>query len=283
MKLILISIAITSMACFEKTEYSFFKNMSNEEIAGRYLGLRTDFLQDTMLSMFLESHGTDQDLPESFDWREKMPDCVHPVRDQGKCGSCWAHAASEVVSDRFCIQSQGQVNVTFSPQQLVDCDFSEMACSGGFLTNPFIYYSLLGANTDECYGEYVSGRTGGRSKFCFLTNWSCKAYRTNLFSIKWLKNPQAIKEEIYKNGPVNTGFMVYSDFLEYKSGIYVQNSQKLLGGHAVKIVGWGSEEGVEYWIVQNSWTTNWGENGFFKIKIGQCNIDSGAVSVNPSL
>lgn len=53
--------------------------------------------------------------PTSFDWREIQPECVHPIRDQGKCGSCWANAASEVLSDRFCIHSNASVNVVLSP------------------------------------------------------------------------------------------------------------------------------------------------------------------------
>ena len=57
----------------------------------------------------------------------------------------------------------------------------------------------------------------------------------------------------------------------------------MLGGHAVKIIGWGKENGQEYWVVQNSWTNAWGENGYFRIAFGQCNIDVGAVSVLPSL
>lgn len=283
MKITLLLIAIATTNCFETTTYDFLQNKTPEQIQQHYLGLRPDYLQDTMLSMFLVSHGSDKALPESFDWREKMPECIHPVRDQGHCGSCWAHAASEVVSDRFCIHSEGKVNVTFSPQQLVDCDRLEMGCSGGFLTTPFLYYAVLGATTDECYGEYNSGKTGQRDQSCFLTKWACPAYRTNLFSIRWLMNPQAIKEEIYQNGPVNTGFMVYDDFMNYKSGIYKQSSNTLLGGHAVKIVGWGKEGDVEYWIVQNSWTSKWGEDGFFKIQMGECGIDTGAVSVMPKL
>lgn len=63
-----------------------------------------------MLSMFLINQVTGEDLPDSFDWREKMPECIHAVRNQGKCGSCWAHSSSEVVSDRFCIHSNGKIN-----------------------------------------------------------------------------------------------------------------------------------------------------------------------------
>lgn len=268
---------------YEKTSYPFFEGKSHDEIRTYYLGLNTDFDKDTMLSMFLEPKIENANLPDNFDWREKMGSCVHPVRDQGHCGSCWAHAASEVFSDRACIQSNGKIDMVFSPQQLVNCDYLEMGCSGGFLTTPFIYYSLIGAQDESCFGEYKSGETGGRTSFCFLKKWSCPVVRANLMSIKWLTSPQAIKEDLYKNGPVNTGFKVYDDFLIYKSGIYSQQSQKLLGGHAVKIVGWGKENDVEYWIVQNSWTASWGEKGFFKIKMGECGIDSGAVSVNPSL
>ena len=277
---------MASQALFTTKNYDFMSNLSNDEFRGRYLGLREDFLQDTMLSMFLAEKGdksVNDELPENFNWKVANPDCVHPVRDQGACGSCWAHGASEVLSDRFCLASEGKINVTFSPQQLVDCDYTDMGCNGGFLTTPFIFYSLVGANTDECYGEYVSGETGAPSGFCFLKKWSCQSYKANLFSIKWLMNPEAIKKDLYENGPVNTGFKVFEDFRNYESGIYKQTSDVLLGGHAVKIVGWGKEGDQEYWVVQNSWSAAWGEEGFFRIAFGECGIDSGATSVKPSL
>ena len=99
---------------FEQTSYDFLEGLSKEEIKSRFLGLHDDYLQDTMLSMFLTSEPKGMDLPESFDWTQESK-CIHPVRNQGHCGSCWAHSASEVVSDRFCIHSKGKVNETFSP------------------------------------------------------------------------------------------------------------------------------------------------------------------------
>jgi cathepsin B len=54
-------------------------------------------------------------LPTAFDSRTKWPDCVHPIRDQAKCGSCWAFGASETLSDRFCIASNGKTNVVLAP------------------------------------------------------------------------------------------------------------------------------------------------------------------------
>lgn len=57
----------------------------------------------------------------------------------------------------------------------------------------------------------------------------------------------------------------------------------MLGGHAVKIVGWGVEDGIKYWICANSWGPSWGENGFFRIREGICNIDAAVVAGIPKL
>ncbi|MDN4175924.1 C1 family peptidase, partial [Nocardioides sp. SOB77] len=65
--------------------------------------------------------------------------------------------------------------------------------------------------------------------------------------------------EIYKNGPVEAAFTVYEDFLSYKSGVYQATSSQALGGHAIKILGWGVENNTPYWLVANSWNTDWGD------------------------
>jgi len=79
-------------------------------------------------------------------------------------------------------------------------------------------------------------------------------------------------------GPVQTTFAVYEDFMQYQSGIYTHVGGNLLGFHAVKIVGWGQENGVNYWIVANSWGTSWGEQGYFRIAFGQVGIDRRGIS-----
>jgi len=70
------------------------------------------------------------------------------------------------------------------------------------------------------------------------------------------------------NGPVEGAFTVYEDFLAYKSGVYEHKSGQQLGGHAIKVLGWGVDSGVNYWIVANSWNEDWGNGGFFNIKLG---------------
>lgn len=96
-------------------------------------------------------------------------------------------------------------------------------------------------------------------------------------------NVDKIKTEIMTNGPVEGAFSVYEDFLSYKSGVYTHTSGQLLGGHAIKILGWGVDAGVNYWIVANSWNEDWGNGGFFNIKAGvdECGIESGIVAGLP--
>ena len=98
-------------------------------------------------------------------------------------------------------------------------------------------------------------------------------------------------------GPVETAFTVYSDFENYVSGIYKHTTGATAGGHAVKIVGWGEQQPqhfwqkpVKYWLCANSWTTGWGDKGFFKIvrgvnKIGhsECGIEDEVFAGHPLL
>ena len=88
-----------------------------------------------------------------------------------------------------------------------------------------------------------------------------------------------------KNGPIEVTFSVYEDFLTYKSGIYQHVEGEKLGGHAVKLLGWGVENGVEYWKLANSWNETWGEDGFFRIVLGknECGIEGFNVSAHPVL
>merc|ERR1712224_1134697 len=82
-----------------------------------------------------------------------------------------------------------------------------------------------------------------------------------------------IMQAILAGGPVETAFHVYSDFENYASGIYHHVSGSFAGGHAVKTVGWGVENGTKYWKVANSWNPYWGEKGYFRIKEGEGGID----------
>jgi len=215
---------------------------------------------------------TNLSAPASFDARKQWGACIHPIRDQARCGSCWAFAATEVLSDRFCIAGKN-VGV-LSPQFLVSCDFSDYGCQGGYLTNSWAFLVKTGVPTDSCY-PYTSG--GGARGACLTKCHDGSAFVMHKATKYYLTGSvEATMNDIVAHGPVESGFSVYQDFMSYKSGVYQHKSGGLLGGHAVKIVGWGVEGSTPYWIVANSWTTGWGEQGFFRILKGknECGFES---------
>eukprot|EP00033_Pygsuia_biforma_P000061 GCRY01000077.1.p1 GENE.GCRY01000077.1~~GCRY01000077.1.p1 ORF type:complete len:303 (+),score=58.21 GCRY01000077.1:142-1050(+) len=224
-------------------------------------------------------------LPATFDSRERWPGCVGAIRNQGQCGSCWAHGAAESLSDRFCIASNGTIKPTLSVQQLVSCDWEgNHGCNGGIPHLAWDYMEINGLPTDSCF-PYVSG--DGKVPSCRKTcvdSETRKLYHAKTFSTKFLESAKAIKQAIYEEGPVEGTFEVYEDFMHYTSGIYVHTTGQLLGGHAIKIIGWGTDpkEG-EYFIVANSWGPSWGEDGFFRIKFGECGISAGASAGSANL
>ena len=93
-----------------------------------------------------------------------------------------------------------------------------------------------------------------------------KIFALSVYSLKG--GEVAIQQEVFAHGPVEGSMSVYADLLMYKSGVYQYVYGDLVGSHAIKIIGWGVENGVKYWLVANSWNDTWGEKGTFKILRG---------------
>uniref|UniRef100_V5H1J6 Putative cathepsin b-like cysteine protease form 1 n=1 Tax=Ixodes ricinus TaxID=34613 RepID=V5H1J6_IXORI len=95
------------------------------------------------------------DLPESFDAREKWSHCasINLIRDQSTCGSCWAFGAAEAMSDRVCIHSEGKIQVDISAEDLLDCcDSCGDGCNGGFPPAAWEYWKESGLVSGGLYG-----------------------------------------------------------------------------------------------------------------------------------
>jgi len=122
-------------------------------------------------------------------------------------------------------------------------------------------------------------RVGGHVKIATKKNYyQDEQIGTKYFNIQG--GPTAMQQEMMDNGPIVACFDIYEDFYHYTTGIYHHVSGQLLGGHAVKVVGWGTENNTPYWLVINSWNQTWGLGGYFKIQRGnnECDFESQAIA-----
>jgi len=271
---------LKSIATWEVEDYenSIFKGWTLEEaknMLSKHYELPMADHQKSYNGSVIESQ-----LPDNFDPRDKFGACIHPIRDQGKCGSCWAFGMSEVLSDRFCIAKK---DVILSPQVLVSCDKDNNACNGGYLSHAFNYATNSGLVLDSCF-PYVSANfyvppcpTSCPGTGAWVT------YKCAPGSVFEGQDNNFKMNELYTNGPIENCFQLYQDFFSYKSGIYYHTTGGLVGGHCTKTLGWGidSGTGLHYWLVANSWGTLWGMNGFFKIKQADCGIDNWGYGCTP--
>ena len=262
-----------------------FSNMTLAQIKARYLGHFTpDYFQYYNLTIS-NNEEQNEDIPEDFDSRDQWYDCIHPIRDQGECVSGWAFASSGVLSDRFCIASDQSINVVLSPQYQISCDNYNLGCKVG---NPLLswwFLSSTGLPSDSCFPYNSSNGTSPKCtelKKC-ADGTPIKYYKAKRSTIVQPSLPTAIQTNILKYGPVEATLSVYEDFMSYEDGIYKHTSGPLLGVHSVKIIGWGKEDETSYWIGANSWGTEWGMEGYFKIAFGECSVERGVVAAQPDV
>ncbi|KAK6013760.1 papain family cysteine protease, partial [Ostertagia ostertagi] len=244
----------------------------------------------------------------SFDSREEWKECpsIRYIRDQSHCGSCWAVSAAATMSDRLCVQTLRRKKTILSDTDILACcgDFCGFGCdawlyaqksgvcSGGRykeqgVCKPYTFHPCGRHKNQTYYGDCPKHtyRTPMCKQFCQYGYGkrydSDKVYATAAYRIK--NDEAAIQAQIIVKGPVQASFATYEDFAYYKSGIYVHTAGKRRGGHAVKIIGWGVENGTKVFgrSVANSWNTDWGEDGgYFRIVRGvdNCGFESGIVA-----
>ncbi|XP_063039882.1 procathepsin L-like [Engraulis encrasicolus] len=210
-----------------------------------------------------------QPLPESMDWRKT--NCVTNVKDQGYCGSCWAFSATGALESHICIKYRRLYSL--SEQQLVDCSgkYGNKGCDGGYKDRAFQYVKDNGGIDYEVYYPYEARDSTCRFKSRYIGAY-CRGYQRLAYN-----NERALQVALAKIGPVSVSVDASRDsFMRYSSGVYNDpacSSSKT--DHAMLAVGYGTENGQEYWLVKNSWGVGWGEKGYIKMarnKRNQCCI-----------
>ena len=242
---------------------------------------------------------------------------IRGIRDQGKCGISWALSTVDVAADRLSLVQNIQSPKEFlSVQNILSCTDKDAKenCDGGRVAYAWGFIKDRGVVTENCY-PYESGHTGNITQ-CQLalsdqdlqniaqhrkvTNIKCPSRSTTgehfNFGPAYRVRDEArsIKYEIHWRGPVQATMRVTPEFFLYKSGIYRcggssyadQNPRyaNLQAYHSVRLLGWGTSvdsrtgEKENYWIAANSWGTGWGENGYFHIRFGECEVEETVIA-----
>lgn len=209
------------------------------------------------------------------DWRENG--AVTSVKDQGQCGSCWAFSSTGAIEGAWAI-SKGQL-VDFSEQQLVDCatgvTYGSHGCSGGQMDGAFKYVISKG----QCLlNAYPYTAADGACQKC-----SAVAQLSSCSDVK--ANDQVSLRAAVFQQPVSVAIEADTRYFQsYSSGVLTSATCGTNLDHGVLVVGYGAENGINYWLVKNSWGTSWGENGYVKIGRSDSTTDAGicGIAMSPS-
>ncbi|XAR74023.1 Actinidain [Bertholletia excelsa] len=249
-----------------------FADLTNEEYRSMYLGTKTDARR-----RFFKAKGASQryavragdSLPKSVDWRESG--AVAPIKDQGDCGSCWAFSTVAAVEGINKIAT-GEL-IQLSEQELVDCDKAYNAgCNGGLMDYAFEFIIRNGGmDTEEDY-PYK-----GIDDQCDPARKNAKVVSIDGYEDVPPYDEKALMKAV-AHQPVSVAIESSGRaFQLYQSGIFTGECGMALD-HGVAVVGYGTENGVDYWFVRNSWGTSWGEKGYLRMErnvnvyTGKCGI-----------
>lgn len=216
-------------------------------------------------------------LPPTFDWRHKLQ---FEVPSQGACGACWALVPTIALQKRF--ELLGQSIPPLSAQYLLDCeqycsDISNVescdeGCTGGLLDHSWQFLKENGVPSESVLPYR------GYTQQCRQLPENTRMYRAaEIYKVP--SNVGAIKSEIASNGPVTAGMEAFSCFANFRGkGHYAkERGTSAIGAHAVVLIGWDQQG----WVGVNVWDKSWGDDGYFRIKYGECGIENGVVAGTP--
>ena len=230
--------------------------------------------------------------PLTWDWRDAEINGVQgnwltSIKKQGDCGGCWAFAALATLESMLNIKMNlPDLDLDLSEQHLVSCcEYGCYGCRGGSTYYAWDYLEKNGGAILESSFPYQAVDAYGcgdwRSDDCDEEPVLCSDKKDDWdylqipidddFGALSQPDRSTIQSLIVNHGPVAAYITVYSDLNNYKGGIYEHKYGEYIGGHVVTLIGYNDAE--EYWIGENSWGERWGEDGYFRIRYGECNIE----------
>lgn len=226
-----------------------------------------------------------KDLPSDIDWRKA--NLVNPIKNQAQCGSCWAF--STIVSYEGQVANKTGKLTSFSEQNLVDCVKDQeipgssqtccMGCNGGLMDYAFAYMKAKQDGKADTESSYPYKASDGTCSF--------KASESGDTPVKSYTDiakgdENSLKDAVATVGPISIAVDANTFWQLYRGGVFKPLFCGSRLDHGVAIVGYGSENGDDYWIVRNSWGESWGENGYMRIVMGknECGLADSACYPN---
>merc|ERR1711872_1069944 len=209
-----------------------------------------------------------QSVPDQYSAVEEGH--VSPVKSQGQCGSCVAFASMSSVET--CFKKITGVFGDYSEQQMVDCGYGASngawACDGAY---PHAYIKWAGDGLVKFSSEQDYPYAGSNPSLICPDNITVIDQGAQISGSYYTYggDEELMKKMVYTHGAVLAGVWVNRDLQNYRSGVFsgCPDGQTRIN-HAISVVGYGTENGVDYWLIKNSWGTWWGDNGYFKLKRG---------------
>jgi len=274
-----------------------FADLTEEQFASQYrIGVNLPNNWEQVMNTHRApnlSKNTIKAIPDSFDWRTQG--AVTRVKDQASCGSCWAFSTIGNIEGQWFLAKNPLTE--FSEEQLVDCDFNNCACFGGWPVNAYKYIMQVGGvlpeskygycvpphgNCYPCMSDKNVSFCGPPPEYC---NTTCH-FKLQDVGVKISKYITIPKEEdqiaayLVQQGPLSV--LLNANSLQlYHHGVLDPlfcNPTSL--DHAVTLIGYGIDGKKPYWLVKNSWGEKWGEKGYFRMYRGKgkCGINTSVSS-----
>ncbi|CAJ0933512.1 unnamed protein product, partial [Mesorhabditis belari] len=216
------------------------------------------------------------ELPTSFDWRDMG--VVPRIRDQGDCGSCWAFSAAAVLEIQYARRNLAfqKTKIDLAEQQLACMEgYENTICDGGWPIEAFKYIKKNGI------GLETSSPYDPENRECRKSTPKIRVKSTK--RLVPVDDIETVKRALYDDGPIAVGILANNKFMYYDGGIFDATcdgeKEEDLGNHAMVMVGWGEEDGRQYWLIRNSYGEEWGENGYIRFLAGEdlCQVESGSL------